>query len=106
MTDKHFFGFFSNMSESALFPFIDVDADQDFKSSHDIYEVYLNGHHVGNKMLLTQNEDVSVIDDFLHERGYHDYDSRVEGDQYIITTDHTDKLHEMHENLRVYLHMR
>ncbi|WEG13054.1 hypothetical protein PU629_01470 [Pullulanibacillus sp. KACC 23026] len=76
----------------------------DMKLEHDRYEVYVNGDFVGIKTLLTQNEEVTDLNDFLREQGIKAFQAKTNGDHYEI---HTDKMEEpIKDALQVYLQTR
>lgn len=54
------------------------------KISHDRYDVYVNQDYIGQKFLLSAQESVQDIDDFLKNEGYGNFQSYLDGDHYYI----------------------
>lgn len=74
------------------------------KISHDRYDVYVNQDYIGQKYLLTAQESVQDIDDFLKNEGYGNFQSYLDGDHYYIRA--IDHEHEVANVLKVYLQNR
>ncbi|WP_235991645.1 hypothetical protein [Metabacillus schmidteae] len=84
-----------------------MGAYDDFSStklSQDRYDVYVNQDYVGQKYLLTAQESVSDIDDFLRNEGISDFQSVVDGDHYHIKA--LGNEHKVADVLKVYLQNR
>jgi hypothetical protein len=78
----------------------------DMKLNHDRYDVYVNGEYVGNKVLLTQSEDITDVNDFLKTQGFKHFEGRLDGDHYDLHVEDEQNLNEMKEALQIYLQMR
>lgn len=90
-----------------FFPFLGTTnmlSESQTKLSHDRYEVYVNGDFVGFKSLLTQNETLDDVNDFLYEQGYQNFNAESFGDHYDIQTDGSDE--KLKQALQVYLQTR
>ncbi len=74
------------------------------KLSHDRYDVYVNQDYVGQKFLLTAQESVQDIDDFLRNEGINNFQSVVDGDHYHIRA--VENEHKVADVLKVYLQNR
>lgn len=83
-------GFFNDISQSKL--------------SHDRYDVYVNQDFIGQKYLLTAQESVHDIDDFLMNEGYNNFQSYLDGDHYYIKA--VENEHDVANVLKVYLQNR
>lgn len=102
------------VSEMAYDEFLNVGrgrftmgAFDDFSStklSHDRYDVYVNQDYVGQKYLLTAQESVQDIDDFLKNEGISNFQSVVDGDHYHIKA--IENEHKVADVLKVYLQNR
>lgn len=76
----------------------------DTKVRHDRYDVYVNKNYIGQKQLLTAQESVQDIDDFLMNEGYSNFQSYLDGDHYHIRA--IDKEQDLTNVLKVYLQNR
>jgi hypothetical protein len=74
------------------------------KLSHDRYDVYVNQDYIGQKYLLTAQESVQDIDDFLRNEGYSNFQSYLDGDHYYIKAVNNE--HDVANVLKVYLQNR
>ncbi|MDQ0226683.1 hypothetical protein [Metabacillus niabensis] len=74
------------------------------KVSHDRYDVYVNDDFVGQKYLLTAQESVHDIDEFLMNEGQKDFHSYLDGDHYYIRTQTNEQ--SISNVLKVYLQNR
>jgi len=81
------------------------DGDKDVKLNEDRYEVFVNGEFVGHKTLLNQNDSVKDIDDFLKNKGFHSFETNLEGDHYQIHANGEDQGN-MKDTLEVYFQNR
>ncbi|MFZ3591474.1 hypothetical protein ACOI1C_20170 [Bacillus sp. DJP31] len=88
---------------NGLFMFDDVNSSTNTKLNHDRYDVYVNGDFVGHKSLLTESEEISDVNDFLHAQGYQNFQANVDGDHYEIQTDDEG---DMRQALQIYLQSR
>ncbi|MFD1735104.1 hypothetical protein ACFSCX_00875 [Bacillus salitolerans] len=75
------------------------------KISHDRYDVYVNGDFVGHKTLLTQTEDITDVNDFLHSQGYNRYEASLNGDHFEIRAE-DETATDLAEALQIYLQTR
>ncbi|WP_456277386.1 hypothetical protein [Bacillus sp. AK128] len=78
----------------------------DMKLNHDRYDVYVNGEFVGNKVLLTQSEDITDVNDFLKTQGFKGFEGRLDGDHYELHVADEQSSNEMREALQIYLQIR
>lgn len=74
------------------------------KISHDRYDVYVNDDFIGQKSLLTAQESVHDIDEFLMNEGHRDFHSYLDGDHYYIRSQANEK--DLAHVLKVYLQNR
>lgn len=84
-----------------------MGAYDDFSStklSHDRYDVYVNQDYVGQKYLLSAQESVHDIDDFLKNEGITKFQSVADGDHYHIRA--LENEHKVADILKVYLQNR
>lgn len=88
------------------FPFVPSFENYNLKDAHDSYRVFLNGDYIGEKVLLSQGEDVTDIEDFLKSRGFKNVKTHLEGNQYSIIAEDAEEAHQIKNNLNVYLHLR
>jgi hypothetical protein len=72
--------------------------------SHDRYDVYVNQDYIGQKYLLTAQESVQDIDDFLRNEGHSNFQSYLDGDHYYIKAVNNE--HDVANVLKVYLQNR
>ncbi|TCT21741.1 hypothetical protein EDD68_11045 [Melghiribacillus thermohalophilus] len=95
------------MFNGGLPPFPRGAADvEDAKLSHDRYEVFVNGDHVGYKPLLTPNDQPSDVERYLNQRGFEEYSVELTGDQYHIKTRNKEDERQIKKLLNVYLNIR
>ncbi|MEQ6391176.1 hypothetical protein RZN22_17975 [Bacillaceae bacterium S4-13-58] len=88
-------------------PFInDALDDNRTKNAHDRYDVYVNKSHVGQKVLLTQTEDVTDIKDYLDAKGFNGVEGYLDGDHYVIQTNDPAEAERIKDILSVYLGIR
>ncbi|RSD27707.1 hypothetical protein [Mesobacillus subterraneus] len=80
------------------------EGENQVKLNEDQYDVYVNGHFVGQKSLKNQGEHLSDIDDFLKQQGISDFSASLDGDHYKIQTDGLDA--EITDALEVYFNNR
>ncbi|WP_246943786.1 hypothetical protein [Bacillus pinisoli] len=78
----------------------------DMKMNHDRYDVYVNGEFVGHKVLLTQSEDITDVNDFLKVQGFKEFEGRLDGDHYDLRVEDGQSSQEMREALQIYLQSR
>ncbi|MDG5787398.1 hypothetical protein QA612_07815 [Evansella sp. AB-P1] len=83
-----------------------IDADANTKLSHDSYDVFVNNDYVGKHMLVSQNEDISNVSDFLHQQGFHNVNLEVRGDHIVVASDSPEDANKMHRALEVFLQNR
>lgn len=74
------------------------------KISHDRYDVYVNQDYIGQKTLLSAQESVQDIDDFLKNEGFGNVQSYLDGDHYYIRA--VENEHAVANVLKVYLQNR
>jgi hypothetical protein len=72
--------------------------------SHDRYDVYVNQNYIGQKSLLTAQESVQDIDDFLRNEGYSNFQTFIDGNHYYINA--VGNEHGVASVLNVYLQNR
>jgi hypothetical protein len=73
-------------------------------NSSDRYDVYVNQDFIGQKLLLTAQESVHDIDDFLKSEGYRNFQSYADGDHYYIRAVENEQ--DVANVLKVYLQNR
>lgn len=101
-----YFGGFNGFMNGMPFPSPELDPEGSLKMPHDTYEVYVNQDFVGQKILLAQNEDIYVVEDFLKERGFQQFTTELNGVQFVVHTKDPFQEKKMKENLDVYLQIR
>ncbi|APH06889.1 hypothetical protein A9C19_00320 [Bacillus weihaiensis] len=72
--------------------------------THDRYDVYINQDFIGQKYLLTAQESVHDIDEFLKNEGIKEFESYLDGDHYYIKAGENER--RAAEVLKVYLQNR
>ncbi|MFV8828834.1 hypothetical protein [Alkalihalobacterium sp. APHAB7] len=93
-----------NNNTNLNFPFFRVaDAEAQVKKAHDMYDIYVNRHFVGQKVLLTQNESVDDVLDFLSQQGVHNVSAHLEGDHYVIQSKASKDIEHITNVLTTYL---
>ncbi|OAS82977.1 MULTISPECIES: hypothetical protein [Metabacillus] len=80
------------------------NASTNSQLSHDRYDVYVNQDYIGQKYLLSAQESVQDIDDFLRNEGYSNFQSYLDGDHYYIKAVNNE--HDVANVLKVYLQNR
>jgi hypothetical protein len=75
------------------------------KLAHDSYQVYVNNHYVGNKVLIAQNEKIEDVEKYLKNTGFENFSTKIEGNQYKINSQGTES-EDLRDTLSVYLHNR
>jgi hypothetical protein len=87
--------------------FVGLGNDDDYSSklSHDMYNVYVNDHYVGKKVLVAQGEKVEDINSFLNTQGFRSFNANLRGNSYSIDCNPDDS-HHMKDALNVYLKIR
>ncbi|GFR35365.1 hypothetical protein [Thermobrachium celere] len=78
----------------------------DIKQEHDSYRVFVNGDYVGDKVLISEAEDVKDVERFLHDRGFTNISSQIEGNMYNIIVTDEEAAEEIKRNVDVYLKNR
>ncbi len=73
------------------------------KNAHDSYDVYVNDEYIGKKVLVTQNEEIHDIGDFLKLQEAEVVSTELDGDHYIIKSDNPERLKQV---LETYLQNR
>jgi hypothetical protein len=81
-------------------------SDTDVKEEHERYDVYVNGDFVGHKILIAQNDNISMVEEHLKENGFNQFESKVEGDHFNLTVKDPDLERDIKENLNLYLQIR
>ncbi|MFD2215184.1 MULTISPECIES: hypothetical protein [Bacillaceae] len=74
------------------------------KIGQDRYDVYVNQDYIGQKYLLTAQESVSDIDEFLKNEGVNNFESYLDGDHYYIKAVENEQ--RVSDVLKVYLQNR
>lgn len=96
----------SNNIYNSFLPLVgDFPDGYNAKLNQDRYEVYVNGDYVGEKSLLVQTDDITDVDDFLHQEGYTEFASDLDGDHYNINADEASQ-EDLKNNLKLYLKIR
>ncbi|MBP3950392.1 hypothetical protein [Bacillus suaedae] len=67
-----------------------ADEGEDMKSEHDTYDVYVENEFVGKKVLLTENDDINDVLDFVSSQGITDVKAHLNGDHYLIEANNED----------------
>ena len=88
-----------------LLPFVSNN-NESLKNNHDYYDIYVNEEFVGKKMLLTEKEDISDVNDFLEKQGYNNISTQLDGDHYVIRANDEEEARRLKETLSIYLHIR
>lgn len=87
-------------------PIVNPMEDQSLKMAHDRYVVKVNGDAVGDKVLLTEMESVDDVAHFLGTRGFHDFETTVDGGDYDIRVADEETAMDIKQHLEVYLNTR
>lgn len=75
------------------------------KMEHETYHVYVNNDFIGDKEIITQNDDVFNLEKYLKNEGFHKFDTKLEGNRFYIHSDATES-RKMKDTLNVHLHIR
>jgi len=76
------------------------------KQYHDRYHIYVNDDFVGNKVLLTGNDSISDVENYLRGIGFEDFITDLEGDNYLIHSKNSLDSAKMKTILGGYLNIR
>lgn len=80
--------------------------ENDLKSMHDHYDVYVNGDFIGQKVLVSPSEEVDDISSYLHNCHFEDFTASLDGDHYHIQADTNDTANLIKGQLEAYLNIR
>lgn len=72
------------------------------KEAHDSYNVYVNRDYIGSKALVSQVENIEDVSKYLHNQGFDNFTTNLEGNQYVVNADGRDA-HDIKQTLNVYL---
>lgn len=67
-----------------------ADEEEDIKNEHDTYDVYVDNDFVGKKILLTENDNINDVLDFVSSQGIKEVTARLNGDHYLIEANNED----------------
>ncbi|MBB6454489.1 hypothetical protein HNQ94_002971 [Salirhabdus euzebyi] len=81
------------------------EEEDPIKNAHDQYNVYVNDEYVGNKTLVTQNEHVDDIKNYLEKQGVTNISAELDGDHYKISIENGEQ-QRVEEILSTYLSIR
>ena len=99
-SNNYFFGL-----GGLLFGMIDgEDMQGSTKIAHDSYRIFVNNDHVGNKVLLAQNEEM-MIRKIFKNKGFENFSTDLIGNEYTIYPSES-QLYDMKNTLEVYLNTR
>lgn len=65
------------------------------KGEHDVYDVFVNDVSVGKKLVITENDDVNSIVDFLKHQGVNNVSTDIHGDHYNIKAEDGERVKEI-----------
>ncbi|WP_027340644.1 hypothetical protein [Halonatronum saccharophilum] len=82
------------------------EISNELKLAHDRYHVYVNDDFVGNRALLTQNEDIFAVEDYLRKEGFEEFNTTLEGDHFMIEAYNDSEASKMKDMLETYLQIR
>jgi hypothetical protein len=100
-SNNYFFGL-----RGLLFGMIDgEDMQGSTKIAHDSYRIFVNNDHVGNKVLLAQNEKIDDLEKYLKNKGFENFSTDLIGNEYTIYPSES-QLYDMKNTLEVYLNTR
>ena len=95
-----------NSGTPIFFAIFGMNDDRAEKLNEDRYEVFVDGHYIGDKVLYTQHEDESTVADFLKNQGFSDVRVEKDGDHIIVHSHNREEAMEMNRALEVYLNNR
>ncbi|GAE24548.1 hypothetical protein JCM9140_485 [Halalkalibacter wakoensis JCM 9140] len=94
----------SGAQQFPLLGFFDTNDDTtNIKEAHDSYDIYVNEEFIGKKVLLTQNEHVDDVVDFLKKQGVQNISGKLSGDHYSISSEESEHVKQI---LETYLNNR
>lgn len=56
------------------------------KNANESYDVFVNEQYIGKKLIMTQNDSLEDMVDFIKAQGIEDVSTQLAGDHYIIKT--------------------
>lgn len=68
------------------------DDPQVLKNAHDSYDIFVNDKHIGKKVLMTQEDQIDHVVDFIHAQGVQDVSTNLVGDHYVIKTEDSERV--------------
>lgn len=102
--NNEFSGAGNSFGYMAPFMIIDEGDNQNIKSSHDDYRVFVNGDYIGKKVLISENEKPEDLDKYLVSQGFTNFSTEVNGGNLIIHCDNN--IDEIENILGSYLSIR
>lgn len=101
------FGWMNNLNTTPSFIGVSGDQhEQEDKLYHDSYEVFVNGDYVGNKILLTQVERLSDVDQHLKANNFNNFKVETIGNRVDIKTDDLSEARRIKQNLNIHFNTR
>ncbi|WP_062047039.1 hypothetical protein [Bacillus sp. JCM 19034] len=79
--------------------------NESIKNAHDTYDVYVDEEFIGQKQLLTENDDINDVLDFVEKQGINHVQAHLKGDHYIIEANKED-LEKVKRAISTYLENR
>ncbi|WP_078554146.1 hypothetical protein [Bacillus alkalicellulosilyticus] len=73
------------------------------KNGNESYDIFVNEHYIGKKLVMTQNGSVNDIVDFIKKQGVNDISTELTGDHYNIKTNEEQRVQQI---IDVYLQNR
>ncbi|WP_209124924.1 hypothetical protein [Alkalihalobacillus sp. BA299] len=93
-----------NNNTNLNFPFFQTaNAEASVKNAHDTYDIFVNRHFVGQKVLLTDNESLDDVLDFLQKQGVDNVTAHLDGDHYVIQSQSEKDIEHITNVLSTYL---
>lgn len=73
---------------------------------HDSYQIYVNNDYIADKVLISQNEKINEVDDYLKEQGLYEFSSELDGNKYNLICDDKEVSKRLKKILNIYLNIR
>lgn len=80
--------------------------ENNLKTMHDHYDVYVNDDFIGEKVLVTPSESVEDIASYLRRCGFQGFDTNLDGDHYHIGAESEEVAEAIKGQLRAFLATR
>lgn len=100
--------FFGGSNGFFMYPFLpNQNNDNGGKIAHDIYQVYVNGDYVGDKLSITQGDGGwRAIEDYLQSRDFRGFQLTRDGNRIYVDVQDEEEAKAIRNHLAVYTQIR